>query len=106
MNKLSKFTSISNFILFGAGDARKPVESFLKSIGKVVIGYSDNNINYSGTLINNLPFIPPHQIKNYLNNNTGIIISSSYQSQIANQLLNELDISNDIVFPYFAFAIT
>ena len=88
------------FILFGAGPSSDIVYDFLRSVNKKVIYYSDNNDQLIGNSKNGTEIIHPDYVKKNIDKKTAVIISSSYQKEVANQLLTDLDIDIDIIFPY------
>jgi FkbM family methyltransferase len=100
MDKLDTFKGLHQFVLFGVGDARLPVEELLRSLGREIIAYSDNNTRNIGQKINDKPVVAPDELPRLSNEQTGIIISSSYQSEIARQLIFDLKVDQQLVFPY------
>jgi FkbM family methyltransferase len=100
MSKLKKFFNLNSFIVFGSGNASKPVIQYLRSINKKIIALSDNNPELVGSERQGLKVISPEEISKYVNENTGVVIASSYQRDIYTQLVNKLKIDSSVIFPY------
>jgi FkbM family methyltransferase len=90
------------FFLFGASTAATDIERFLAAHGKIVVGFSDNDSAKHGVYFHGRPVFSPSLLpqKLNLNENQAIIIASAYQSEIAVQLIEELLIPKERVFPY------
>ncbi len=100
MSKLKNFFNLNSFLVFGSGDASKPVIQYLRSINKKVIALSDNNLDLVGSERQGLKVISPEEISKHVNENTGVVIASSYQREIYTQLVNKLKIDSSTIFPY------
>jgi len=98
--ELKDVLKFDKYILFGAGEASNEVCSYLESNNKKIIAFSDNNQKLIGQTKNNIPIISPSAISSLLSSNVAIIISSSNQYIIANQLMEDLGIKLDRIFPY------
>lgn len=74
-------------ILFGCGSCGlRSLEEFEK-VGATILGFCDNNPELAGKIIHEYPVIPPNKLNEY--QNTDIIITSTYEKEIENQLLNK-----------------
>jgi FkbM family methyltransferase len=100
MNKLEKFYSIENFIIFGAGLAHIPVGEYLSALGRNIVAFTDNDRSKFGKQIGSIPIISPYELGKILASNVGIVIASSYQREIYKQLIEECDVDPSIIFPY------
>ena len=90
----------SKFFLFGASAGAVEVEDFLLSRNKSIVGYLDNSPAKHGSLFRGRMVIDPTTLFDHIDGQTAIIISSAYQVEIAEQLINTLDIDPSQVFPF------
>lgn len=88
-------------ILFGAGASAVEVEKVLEGFGIVIVAFCDNSAAKQGTQFRGLPIIGPGDLTTYLDDETAIIISSVYQSEISTQLA-ALGIPETSVFPFIS----
>ncbi len=92
--------AFSKFFLFGASAGAIEVENFLLSRNKSIVGYLDNSPAKHGTLFRGRMVIDPTTLFDHIDGQTAIIISSAYQVEIAEQLIDQLDIKPSQVFSF------
>jgi FkbM family methyltransferase len=90
----------NRFWLFGATSAAEPVVDYLEGRGKHVVGFIDNRAAVLGEVYRGLPLVAPAQWLRESSNTDAILIVSAHQVAIATQLIHELDIAPERVFPY------
>ena len=73
-----------NVVLFGSGADGRHILMILKDIGVKVHSFCDNNSELWGTFVDSVPIISPNELLK--DNNTIIITSSKYHSEIKKQL--------------------
>ncbi len=78
-------------IIFGAGDYGKDAYQCLKDDHEVVC-FADNRNDIAVTLINGVPVVPGADIKNYLDDDTDIVVAVMMFGDITDQFL-EMDIT-------------
>jgi len=88
------------FILFGAGDASSETYNYLISKKKKIVAYFDNNKALINKKRNGVNIFSPMMLDKIFKKNTAIIITSSYQYEIASQLINKHNIKLSNLFPY------
>ena len=97
VNDLKKYNEI---LIFGASDAADEVIRYLNTINQTVVGFIDNDLNKKNKLFNGKLVHHPADLNKILNQNQAIIIASSYQYEITKQLIEDIKIPIDQVFPY------
>ncbi len=88
------------FLLFGASAGAVEVETFLAARNKQIVGYLDNAEAKHGSQFRGRTVFSPAELHSLLDEGTAIIISSAYQVEIAEQLINDINIDAARVFPF------
>lgn len=88
------------FYLFGASAGAAEVEAFLGARDKDVIGFLDNAPQKHGTIFRGRTIFDPATLSSMMDADSAIIISSAYQVEIAEQLVSDLGIAANSVFPF------
>lgn len=89
----------SGTLIFGAGLRGRNVMAFLRQHGRNVLGFSDNNEQLWGTMIDGVPVIAPKEIRQRIENGTVIICNKLYWEEILDQL-HKLGIPPKIIHVY------
>lgn len=97
---INNLLSNHSFYIFGASSASDEVEQFLISSNKKILGYVDNDPLKVGKQFHNLDVLSPLEVKKIVGDGVAIVIASAYQNEIACQLIDELLIPLELVFPY------
>lgn len=97
LNDLFKY---HKYILFGAGEACCETIKYLNSKEGEIVALSDNNEKLHGKFIYGYRVISPDKIPKLLDSRTAIVITSSFQFEIAKQLIEHVCIDEEKIFPY------
>ena len=89
----------SGTLIFGAGLRGRSAMAFLRQHGRKVLGFSDNNEQLWGTMIDGVPVIAPKEIRQRIENGTVIICNKLYWEEILDQL-HKLGIPPKIIHVY------
>ncbi len=95
--------NFDKFYLFGISESAYDVKRWLLHHNKKIIGYLDNSSEKQGkTYDDGIEISAPDILKSGVASDTAIIISCSYQVEIAHQLIKELGICKKKVFPFIS----
>ena len=97
---LKDLFSFDKFVLFGAGESSNEVFNYLFSKGKKIVAFFDNNTDLIGKKRNNISIYSSEDIYKYIKKDVAFVITSSYQYEIATQLINTNGVKLTNVFPY------
>lgn len=97
---LKDFLKFKKYVLFGSGEASDEVFKYLSKQKKEIICYLDNNPALINKKKNNINIYSPSKINEIFKKDIAIVISSSAQKEIANQLENDFGIPRSNIFPY------
>jgi FkbM family methyltransferase len=86
--------------VFGASPAAAEVAALLADHGRKIEAYFDNGQAKHGTLFRGLTVEPGASAKAFAETGGAIVIAAAYQVEIATQLVSELGIGRDRVFPF------
>jgi FkbM family methyltransferase len=86
--------------VFGASPAAAEVETLLADYGRRVEAYFDNSAAKQGTSFRGRKVEPAAAARSFANAGGAIVIAAAYQVEIATQLVFELGVAREPVFPF------
>ena len=83
MDLKQKCTLNKSLVIFGTGEGGRMAKWMLTDLGYQVVGFSDNNQKKWGTIMEGIPVFSPEEL---LIQDTGIVIASTWEQEIGEQL--------------------
>jgi FkbM family methyltransferase len=97
---LDALLAFEEFGLFGATKGAILPEQLLRTHGKRIVEFYDNAPQKQGTEFRGAEVKPAQSVHELVRKGGAIIISSAYQHEIAKQLVEEMGVPSDRIFPY------